>query len=83
MIKIVTLLNFLLVNATIMKEEIMSALYMILIIISCIYLLYICIGILLLAMIHSCIKSQCIGRKLYFDITCWILYGVHYYALKC
>jgi hypothetical protein len=39
MIQIVILLNFSLVIATIIKEEVMSALYMKLIIISCTYLL--------------------------------------------
>jgi hypothetical protein len=39
MIQIVTLLNFFLVIATILKEEVMSALYMLLIITSFIYLL--------------------------------------------
>jgi hypothetical protein len=28
-------------------------------------------------------KIPCTGRKLDFDITCWILCGVHYYALNC
>jgi hypothetical protein len=35
-----------------------------------------------LDVIHSYIKSQCIGGKLDFDITCCILYDVHYYTLN-
>jgi hypothetical protein len=58
MIQLVTLLNFLLVIATTMKEEVIRTLFMIQV-----HPLMICNGILLLAVIYSYMKCQCIRIK--------------------
>ena len=60
--------NLLPLLVTIMKEEVIDALFMLLII-CCIHLLIICICLLPFAVTHSYTRCQCIGRKLGFVAT--------------
>jgi hypothetical protein len=72
MLQMVTLLNLFLMLVTIMKEEVISFLFMLLIIISCIYLQLICNGIPLFLCDLFIWKCQCIGRKINFSVACYI-----------
>jgi hypothetical protein len=86
MILMVIWLDLLKLLATTMKEEVIRALIMLLILISCKVFLLIYIGRLLFIVIHSYTKCLCVEKKLDFvDITfvfCFSLYQVltsHYY----